>query len=54
MVNKAPHMGIVGKESNSPGKIFYSSQDLGNDNLAEKDMPEDFNVHSATNGNVNF
>ena len=28
------------------------SQDLRNDNIAEKDVPEYFNVHSATNGNI--
>ena len=50
--NELPHMGIVGKESNSPEKISRISQDLGNYNLAENDMPEDFNVHSAINGNI--
>ena len=27
-------------------------QEHGNGNLAEKDMPEDFYVHSDTNGNI--
>ena len=31
---------------------FPVSQEHGNGNLAEKDMPEDFNIHSDTNGSI--
>ena len=45
-------MGIVDKESNSHEKVSRIIQSHNNHNHGRKDIPENFNVNSAKNGNT--